>query len=90
MAIMSLHQLEENAMSTEIQITTVKALRSAIRNCDAVYAQLRFGMSERWVKITKSEAIQLADDLGDETTPECMSMYSGVFGSLTSGDLYLG
>jgi len=53
--------------------------------------QVRFGVSERWVKISKREAMDLANDLPDNTATYC-EMYSGTFGQydFKSGNLYLG
>lgn len=73
-----------------MDIKTVKGLRYAIRKCDAVYIQPRFGCSESYVRISKTEANRLADSLSN-CTPEQVEMYSGSFGHVDeSNDLYLG
>lgn len=75
------------------KITTVRELRNAIREANDVLIQARFGVSERWLKITKREAMTLFDDLtyGDEdATPDGFEMFTGTFGELRDGTLYLG
>ncbi len=76
--------------SEVIFITEKKELFKQIVKSRAVYCQLRFGVSETWFKLTKNEAYRLAHTIGDGQTPNDMEMYSGSFGYVESGNLYLG
>jgi len=68
-------------------IITQRALIKAIKACNGVYVQIRFGVCESWVKITKNEALFIASNIGD-ASPKQIEM--GRFGCTQNGDLYLG
>ncbi|PYJ10795.1 MAG: hypothetical protein DMF06_05160 [Verrucomicrobia bacterium] len=70
---------------------TIAELRRAIRTSRVVYAQLRFGCSEHWSKISKAEALALVATFEPDTTPEAAEMFGGTFGDLDKdGALWLG
>jgi hypothetical protein len=71
-------------------ITHVADLRIAINTASEVLAQVRFGCSEKWVRISKADARQLITGWKRSDTPEDHEMYSGTFGEFNSGILYLG
>lgn len=74
-------------------ILTVPELRKAIKESSAVYADVRFGVCERFVKISKQEAMALVETIGDDsTTPEDFEMGTGMFGTWEGKgtELYLG
>jgi hypothetical protein len=73
-----------------IQLKTKPALKAAIKTARAIKAQIRFGCSERWVQITKTQAYDLIADIDAKTTPDQMEMFSGQFGELDGATLYLG
>jgi hypothetical protein len=82
---------KEFTMSDIVQITEIEVLQKTIKyRCSAVFVQARFGgASERWVKITKAEAIDLIE--GISGTPEENEMYTDKFGEFhPDGSLYLG
>ena len=73
------------------RLRTVKELRIAIDEARTVYAQLRFGVSEEWVKISKVAARSLVATMREDTTPEQMEMGTSDFGMIDEQwDLYLG
>jgi len=80
-----------NSETKRCNLTTKRDLFIFIKTCHQVMIQVRFGVSERWVKISKREAMDLANDLPDNTATYC-EMYSGTFGQydFKSGNLYLG
>lgn len=71
-------------------IVTVKGLRAAARHARVFMIQPRFGNSERWIKITKTAALDLIADLGATDTPTSHEMYTSQFGDLDGDTLYLG
>jgi hypothetical protein len=72
-------------------ISTVPELKRALRQAREVVVLPRFGCSETWVRISKADAAVLVGKLGGkDTTPEQAEMYSGDFGLLDNGTLYLG
>lgn len=77
-------------MAMQIDIDTIEQLQRAIKLAKHIRIQVRFGVSERWVKITKAQALELLEDIGN-ATPRELEMYSGTFGALDKyGTLYLG
>ena len=74
----------------QVEIMTVPELKDAIQKANEVKAVIRFGCSERWSKITKQAALDLCCGFPNDTTPENAEMYSGSFGSVIDGTLYLG
>lgn len=71
-------------------IMTVSELRKAIKKADVVMIQVRFGVYESWIKISKIEATVIANSMSPDTTPGSFEMYSGEFGYVEDGTLYLG
>jgi hypothetical protein len=63
-----------------VDIKTIPELRAAIKLARCVWVQPRFGTSERWVKITKVEALEMIHAYTDSDTPANCEMYGGVFG----------
>lgn len=77
-------------MAMQIDIDTIEQLHRAIKTAKCIRIQVRFGFSERWLKITKVQALELIEDMGN-STPREAEMYSGTFGALDKyGTLYLG
>lgn len=76
---------------TRTDITTLDQLKRTIRSpaCKGVFAQVRFGCSEQWVKLAKVEALAFVDDLGGGT-PRELEMYSGSFGEFDGRSLWMG
>lgn len=77
----------------QVELTTVRSLKCAIRIAKTIMVQVRFGCSERWTKLSKLEALGLVSGIGsDDTTPEHFEMFTGVFGTYdtSSKTLYLG
>lgn len=85
-----LSEKETAAMADRIDIVTIKALRSAIRKAKLILVQPRFGCTERWIKISKAEAIEMIFHISVNDTPADQEMYRGVFGSLEDDTLFLG
>jgi hypothetical protein len=81
-----------NSETKRCDLTTKRDLFIFIKTCHQVMIQVRFGVSERWVKISKREAMDLANNLSDDATATDCEMYSGTFGQydFKSGNLYLG
>ena len=75
---------------TEISIMTVPAFKRAIREASEVLAQVRFGTSEQWVRISKAGAMELIKGLPASATPEEAEIYSGQFGAVIGSTLYIG
>ena len=74
-----------------MDIITVKELREAVKTADIVVAQVRFGASEAWVKIPKKEVYsELLAGLEEDENPTDYEYWTGVFGTLKDGVLYLG
>jgi hypothetical protein len=71
-------------------ISTIRELRAAIKGAREIRAEIRFGCSERWVRISKTDAVALVRDLGKVATAADAEMYSGTFGSFDGDTLYLG
>lgn len=73
------------------EITTLKRLRSAIREAKEVYVQPRFGSSERWSRVSKTEVMALIKGMTDAHTPQFYEMPTGLYGTLEAdGSLYVG
>lgn len=73
-----------------MDVTEVNQLKACIRRARVILIQPRFGNSETWVKISKREADELVRGFKQGETPEHHEMYSGSFGELRDGVLYLG
>lgn len=72
-------------------ITTIPELKKAIRRAKVILVQPRFGVSEKWIKITKNEATYIVSDINDSATPEQHEMYGATFATMTDDDwLHLG
>ena len=74
----------------ETSVVTIPEFKKAIRAASEVLAQVRFGCSEKWVRISKADARSLVDGKTNDTTPEECEMYSGQFGSIVGTTLYVG
>jgi hypothetical protein len=70
-------------------ITTLWRLRSAIDAADAILVQPRFQASEKWVEISRDEALSLIAGQ-PEPAPEDIDLYAGMFGRMVGPTLYLG
>ena len=68
----------------------LKELRAAIKVAKTVLMAPRFGVSESWVKVSKADALGLVKGAAGSATAEDFSMYTGEFGELRDGVLYLG
>lgn len=75
---------------TEYPIATIFQLRRAIDAAAVIVTQVRFGTSEKWVRISKADARSLIKGVSNSTTPEQMEIYSGQFGSIIGSTVYLG
>lgn len=73
-----------------MRITTWSQLRDAIGSCREVQVMPRFGVSETWIRVLKLDALRLLASIDKDATPEDCGMYSGAFGQLENGILYLG
>lgn len=72
-----------------MDLSTTYELRRAITICNVVVVQARFGCSEKWVRISKVEARELARGLPG--TPHDCEMATGRFGELNQDlVLYMG
>lgn len=77
-------------------ITSLPELRKFIKEASLIVGMLRFGTIEKWIKISKKEALILIQGIPDTATPEECEMFGGNFGSLEIDDktgkmtLYLG
>jgi hypothetical protein len=69
---------------------TVKEFRAAVKAATKVVVMPRFGLSEAWVGITKADALGLVKGAKGDATAEEFSMFTGEFGSVTDGVLYIG
>ena len=78
------------AIDRNESINTVAKFRAAIRKAPAVYACVRFGVSEKCVRISKADALGLVKDLKPSDTGEVLEMCDGEFAFWdTDGDLML-
>ena len=73
-----------------LDITTIPGLRRAIKQAHSVHTQVRFGSSERWVKISKATALELIEGLSDHCSPQDAEMYAGTFGTMHGRTLWMG
>lgn len=77
-------------------ITSLPELRKFIKEADLILGMLRFGAMEKWIKISKKEALYQIEGLDDTTTPDALDIFGSCFGSLEIDDktghmtLYLG
>jgi hypothetical protein len=76
-------------MTKRIELYTTDAVMIAIGQAKTVFVQVRFGTSERWVKISKIEARELIESVAGLTTEQA-EMYGGTFGTWSGRHLYLG
>ena len=58
----------ERIAGSKQSILTLASLLKAIKECDLVYTQIRLGVVETWVKISKKEALGLWERLGVDAT----------------------
>lgn len=64
---------------------TFTTLRAAIRDANTVLIQPRFGLSERWLKISKKEALEMIRGYGAGIALELDERYSWI-----DDELYIG
>ena len=78
-------------MSEYIKISTVADLKKAVSAAKHIFVQVRFGCSEKWVKISKQDARTLVSGLPDDATPQDAEMSGEAFGehSRNGNILYL-
>ena len=73
------------------EIETVKELRAAVKQAKEILVGVRFGVSEKYVKISKKEAMYLIGDISADVSPRDFEMYGGVFAEIDAeGTLTLG
>lgn len=66
-------------MATEFK--TIGELRKAIKKANIVHIQARFGVTEKWLTITKVEARYLLNGYRDEATAKELGMGTDVVGT---------
>jgi hypothetical protein len=71
-------------------ITTIPSLKCAIKNARRIRVQPKFGTNEKWIRISKVEALELIEGYADDATPTWHEMYGGIFGTMINGVLYMG
>jgi len=73
------------------QFKTIKETKAAVRKAKAVFIQARFGVSEKWLRVSKETAFDLLDSIDPNDTPKDMEMFAGSFGEMDIDRyLYLG
>ena len=83
--------MSKQAINSAIAIDTIGKLRKAVRIADRVFMQVRFGCSEKWVRITKVEIEFLLEGYDDTDTVEDMEMFGDSFARVYgNNDLYVG
>ena len=74
-----------------MEITTVGEYRKAVRAAKRVFSGVRFGVSEKLVRISKSDALWLVKNSAADETAEEHEMYAGTFARWDDdGDLVIG
>lgn len=70
-------------------IETLADLRKALKSCKAVFVQPRWGMNEKWLKVTKVEAKYLIEGMTDDEAADINDHSS--LATIERGDqLYIG
>ena len=79
-------------LGDSVYVDNVADLRRFLKVATYIFIQVRFGTSEKWVKLSKKEALLMVASLNPTTTPQDAEMYSGHFGEWYpySKSLYLG
>lgn len=72
------------------ELNSIPAAKAAVKTARKVMVQIRFGCSENWVKISKVEALEFLELIGDNTTAREMEMGTGNFGEWNNHIVYLG
>lgn len=77
------------------ELHTIAQVKKAIKKADQICIQPRFGVSEKWIRITKEQARILIEGFDDDATPQQSEMFTGRFGELADEGrlgktLYLG
>lgn len=73
------------------EIVTIKRLKQAIRTTRNIYVQPRFGTSERWIRVSKKDALELIDGMTDDKKPYDYEMTGDIYGTLEDdGTLSIG
>lgn len=71
-------------MATEL--TTIPATRKAVKKANGVYFQVRFGLSEDWMEVTKKAALAFLANIPDDATPETFGMFGGTCFAVVEDD----
>jgi len=72
--------------AADVEIHSLPELRKYIKEASLIVGMLRFGTIEKWIKISKKEALFLIQGIPDTATPEECEMFGGNFGSLEIDD----
>jgi hypothetical protein len=73
-----------------MDIITIPQLRRTIKQAKTVYIRPRFGVTEDWITITKKVALELVQNMPDDTTPQHHEMYCDRFGTYIDDELFIG
>jgi len=73
-----------------VEIKTRDELIRTIRKARNVFITPRFGVMDIAMRVSKKEALLLAERIKPNATPQCCEMYGGVFATYVDCDLYLG
>ncbi len=79
--------------ATRVSHVTKSDLKRAVRKAKGIEIAVRFGCSERTIKITKAEALSFIDDAieNDGVTPHDVEMFGDEFGhTCANGWLWIG
>ena len=75
----------------KVEHMTIRDLRRAIRKARTCYVTPRYGLTERYLRVAKAEALFLVEGFDNSLSPGDLEMYAGCFGHTDDeGDLYLG
>lgn len=55
-------------------VKTIKDLKAEIKRCPEIYICPRFGVNERWLRITKNEAYYLIENYNDNDTADTLEI----------------
>ena len=74
------------------EIDTVEEYRRAVRRARRVYCRPQFGVTERWVRISKCDALSLVRGYGGALTGEDLEVYGGVLATIDeeTGEMSVG
>ena len=77
-------------MAEREEITTIKRLKQVIREATEVNVQPRFGVSEKWIRCSKKDALFLIHGLTHDRDPAFYEMTCDIYGTYEDGVLSLG